>query len=239
MDKVASQSANDGPERRHVAGSRGANGLSRQHAGAPDRTGGRCQWSWPFREVHHPPLAAGTQPVHVERMKHGGVKVVSESLSVLSFLLELAVYAGLMTGYFFLVLHFLGGALRGSLHDEQGRLRLRSAGADRRPGRAPANDHHASIAVLPARAEEKIRHGLRHLRRTRQPGLPGGGGLYRRHPGRILRSGRQLPGRAGFVCRRGADEHRGRHRPGAYRGQVHRGREETPLAGQRGLTSSA
>jgi len=45
-------------------------------------------------------------------MKHGGDKLVSESLGVLSFVLELAVYAGLVTGYFFLVLHFLGGALR-------------------------------------------------------------------------------------------------------------------------------
>lgn len=30
----------------------------------------------------------------------------------MSFLLELGLYAGLVTGYFFLVLHFLGGALR-------------------------------------------------------------------------------------------------------------------------------
>jgi hypothetical protein len=36
----------------------------------------------------------------------------SRSLPVVSFLLELLVYAVLVTGYFFLVLHFLGGALR-------------------------------------------------------------------------------------------------------------------------------
>jgi hypothetical protein len=30
----------------------------------------------------------------------------------MSFLLELGVYAGLVTGYFFLVLHFLAGALQ-------------------------------------------------------------------------------------------------------------------------------
>lgn len=36
----------------------------------------------------------------------------SRSLPVVSFLLELVVYAALVTGYFFLVLHFLGGALR-------------------------------------------------------------------------------------------------------------------------------
>lgn len=58
------------------------------------------------------PLAVGTLPVHLERMRNGGDKSASESLSVVSFLFELAVYAGLVTGYFFLVLHFLGGALR-------------------------------------------------------------------------------------------------------------------------------
>ena len=44
-------------------------------------------------------------------MKRGRDKFASESLSVVSFLLEMAVYAGLVTGYFFLVLHFLGGVL--------------------------------------------------------------------------------------------------------------------------------
>ena len=34
-------------------------------------------------------------------------------MTVVSFLLELGLYALLVTGYFFLVLHFLGGALRG------------------------------------------------------------------------------------------------------------------------------
>jgi hypothetical protein len=51
-------------------------------------------------------------PVHLERMTNGGDERPSESLSLVSFLLELAVYAGLVTGYFFLVLHFLAGALR-------------------------------------------------------------------------------------------------------------------------------
>ena len=45
-------------------------------------------------------------------MKNAGDKSESENLSLASFLLELGVYAGLVTGYFFLVLHFLGGALR-------------------------------------------------------------------------------------------------------------------------------
>jgi hypothetical protein len=58
------------------------------------------------------PLAEGTRPVHLEPMQNGGDKSAPESLSVLSFIFELAVYAGLVTGYFFLVLHFLGGALK-------------------------------------------------------------------------------------------------------------------------------
>ena len=45
-------------------------------------------------------------------MKNGKSQQVSRSLPVVSFLLELVVYAVLVTGYFFLVLHFLGGALR-------------------------------------------------------------------------------------------------------------------------------
>ena len=45
-------------------------------------------------------------------MSNGRVQRASSSLSVVSFLLELVVYAVLVTSYFFLVLHFLGGALR-------------------------------------------------------------------------------------------------------------------------------
>jgi hypothetical protein len=45
-------------------------------------------------------------------MKHDGDKVESESLSIVSIVLEFAIYAGLVTGYFYLVLYFLGGALR-------------------------------------------------------------------------------------------------------------------------------
>jgi hypothetical protein len=45
-------------------------------------------------------------------MKNGKAKLASRSVTVVSFLLELGLYAVLVTGYFFLVLHFLGGALR-------------------------------------------------------------------------------------------------------------------------------
>jgi hypothetical protein len=45
-------------------------------------------------------------------MNNGRVQQASRSLPVVSFFLELMVYAVLVTGYFFLVLHFLGGALR-------------------------------------------------------------------------------------------------------------------------------
>ena len=45
-------------------------------------------------------------------MGDGRVQRASRSLPAVSFLLELVVYAVLVTGYFFLVLHFLGGALR-------------------------------------------------------------------------------------------------------------------------------
>ena len=46
-------------------------------------------------------------------MSNGRVQRASRSLPVVSFLFELVVYAALVIGYFFLVLHFLGGALRG------------------------------------------------------------------------------------------------------------------------------
>ncbi len=45
-------------------------------------------------------------------MSNGRIPRASRSLPVVSFLLELVVYAVLVTGYFFLVLHFLGGAAR-------------------------------------------------------------------------------------------------------------------------------
>lgn len=45
-------------------------------------------------------------------MNNGRIQRAPPSVPVVSFLLELVVYAGLVTGYFFLVLHFLGGALR-------------------------------------------------------------------------------------------------------------------------------
>jgi hypothetical protein len=45
-------------------------------------------------------------------MKSGKAQRASRSAVVGSFLLELGLYAVLVTGYFFLVLHFLGGALR-------------------------------------------------------------------------------------------------------------------------------
>ena len=45
-------------------------------------------------------------------MKNGKVQRASRSVTAVSFLLELGLYAVLVTGYFFLVLHFLGGALR-------------------------------------------------------------------------------------------------------------------------------
>ena len=45
-------------------------------------------------------------------MNNGRIQRASRNVPVVSFLLELVVYAGLVTGYFFLVLHFLGGALR-------------------------------------------------------------------------------------------------------------------------------
>ena len=45
-------------------------------------------------------------------MSNGRVQRAAHNLPVVSFLLELVVYAVLVTGYFFLVLHFLGGALR-------------------------------------------------------------------------------------------------------------------------------
>jgi hypothetical protein len=45
-------------------------------------------------------------------MKNGKVQRASRSVTVVSCLLELGLYAVLVTGYFFLVLHFLGGALR-------------------------------------------------------------------------------------------------------------------------------
>jgi uncharacterized membrane protein (UPF0182 family) len=45
-------------------------------------------------------------------MSNGRVQRTAHNLPVVSFLLELVVYAVLVTGYFFLVLHFLGGALR-------------------------------------------------------------------------------------------------------------------------------
>jgi hypothetical protein len=45
-------------------------------------------------------------------MTNAGDEQATESLSLASFLLELGVYAALVTGYFFLVLHFLAGALR-------------------------------------------------------------------------------------------------------------------------------
>ena len=45
-------------------------------------------------------------------MNNGRGQRASRYLPVVSFLLELGVYAVLVTGYFFLVLHFLGGALR-------------------------------------------------------------------------------------------------------------------------------
>jgi hypothetical protein len=45
-------------------------------------------------------------------MNNGRGQRTSRSLPVVSFLLELVVYAALVTGYFFLVLHFLSGALR-------------------------------------------------------------------------------------------------------------------------------
>ena len=45
-------------------------------------------------------------------MKNGKVQRTSPTVTVVSFLLELGLYAVLVTGYFFLVLHFLGGALR-------------------------------------------------------------------------------------------------------------------------------
>jgi membrane protease YdiL (CAAX protease family) len=45
-------------------------------------------------------------------MSNGRVQRASRSLPIVSFLLVLVLYAVLVTGYFFLVLHFLGGALR-------------------------------------------------------------------------------------------------------------------------------
>jgi hypothetical protein len=45
-------------------------------------------------------------------MSNGRVQRASRTLPVVSFLLELVVYAVLVTGYFFLVLHSLGGGLR-------------------------------------------------------------------------------------------------------------------------------
>ena len=45
-------------------------------------------------------------------MKNGRVQRASRGVTVVSFLFELGLYAALVTGYFFLVLHFLGGALR-------------------------------------------------------------------------------------------------------------------------------
>lgn len=45
-------------------------------------------------------------------MKNGKPRRASRSVTVVSFVLELGLYAVLVTGYFFLVLHFLGGALR-------------------------------------------------------------------------------------------------------------------------------
>jgi hypothetical protein len=45
-------------------------------------------------------------------MKNGRVQRAPRSVAVVSFRLELGVYAVLVTAYFFLVLHFLGGALR-------------------------------------------------------------------------------------------------------------------------------
>ena len=67
--------------------------------------------------LHSPPLrqpaaCAIARPVHLERMTNAGDERATERLSLTSFLLELGVYAVLVTGYFFLVLHFLGGALR-------------------------------------------------------------------------------------------------------------------------------
>ena len=59
-----------------------------------------------------PAACAIARPVHLERMTNGGDERATEKLSLASFLLELGVYAALVTGYFFLVLHFLGGALR-------------------------------------------------------------------------------------------------------------------------------
>jgi predicted secreted protein len=48
-------------------------------------------------------------------MSNGRVQRAPRSLPIVSFLLELVLYAVLVTGYFFLVLHFLGGALRNLL----------------------------------------------------------------------------------------------------------------------------
>ena len=45
-------------------------------------------------------------------MKNGKVQRTSPTVTVVSFLLELGLYAVVVTGYFFVVLHFLGGALR-------------------------------------------------------------------------------------------------------------------------------
>ncbi len=45
-------------------------------------------------------------------MNDGRVQRASRSLLVVSFVLELVAYAVLVTGYFFLVLHFLGGGLQ-------------------------------------------------------------------------------------------------------------------------------
>jgi hypothetical protein len=45
-------------------------------------------------------------------MQTSGAKGAGHEVNVISFLVELGIYTVLVTGYFFLVLHYLGGPLR-------------------------------------------------------------------------------------------------------------------------------